>query len=175
MSEFERANLISWARQLALNGKLLVLVDPSILSLDGEQALLCITIALLCLQRSPAKRPTLKEIVGMLSGGAEPPHLPFEFSPSPAIQFLLQVPEKGSRTQNGENWEGQRRRGKCESGHAAASSSSNGTIEKLPDGLTETMVVAAEPNIVVIMAGDQSPTYLATPVPVPSTRYSEQV
>ncbi|PWA90900.1 protein kinase superfamily protein [Artemisia annua] len=83
MSEFERANLISWARQLARNGKLLDLVDPSIHSLDQEQALLCVTTALLCLQRSPAKRPTMTEIVGMLSGESEPPHLPFEFSPSP--------------------------------------------------------------------------------------------
>ncbi|GAB4844402.1 hypothetical protein Ancab_037766 [Ancistrocladus abbreviatus] len=83
MSEFERANLISWTRQLAYNGKLLDLIDPSIQSLDREQALLCITIALLCLQRSPSKRPNMKEIVEMLTGEAEPPHLPFEFSPSP--------------------------------------------------------------------------------------------
>ncbi|WCJ23104.1 Protein kinase superfamily protein [Euphorbia peplus] len=83
MSEFERANLISWARQLASNGKLLDLIDPSIHSLDKDQALLCITIALLCLQRSPVKRPSMKDIVGMLSGDGEPPHLPFEFSPSP--------------------------------------------------------------------------------------------
>ncbi|XP_050238499.1 receptor-like serine/threonine-protein kinase At2g45590 [Mercurialis annua] len=87
MSEFERANLISWARQLAYSGKLLDLVDPSIHSLDKDQALVCITIALLCLQRSPTKRPTMKEIVGMLSGETEPPHLPFEFSPSPPSKF----------------------------------------------------------------------------------------
>lgn len=87
MSEFERANLISWARQLAHNGKLLDLVDTSIQSLNREQALLCITIAVLCLQRSPGKRPTMKEIVGMLSGESEPPHLPFEFSPSPPSSF----------------------------------------------------------------------------------------
>lgn len=83
MSEFERANLISWARQLAHNGRLLDLVDTNIQSLDREQALLCITIALLCLQRSPSKRPSMKEIVEMLSGESEPPTLPFEFSPSP--------------------------------------------------------------------------------------------
>lgn len=83
MSEFERANLISWARQLAHNGRLMDLVDSSMHSLDRDQVLLCITIALLCLQRSPVKRPTMKEIVGMLSGQSEPPHLPFEFSPSP--------------------------------------------------------------------------------------------
>ncbi|KAH8488510.1 hypothetical protein H0E87_024252 [Populus deltoides] len=94
MSEFERANLISWARQLAYNGKLLDLLDPSILSLDKDQALLCITIGLLCLQRSPSKRPTMKEIVGMLSGEAEPPHLPFEFSPSPPSNFPFKSPRK---------------------------------------------------------------------------------
>ncbi|KAL4378962.1 hypothetical protein GQ457_02G000430 [Hibiscus cannabinus] len=88
MSEFERGNLISWAKQLACNGRLLELVDPCIHSLDKDQALLCITIALLCLQRSPSKRPTMKEIVEMLSGEAEPPHLPFEFSPSPPSKFM---------------------------------------------------------------------------------------
>ncbi|GLT51892.1 hypothetical protein SLA2020_252670 [Shorea laevis] len=94
MSEFERANLISWARQLAHNGRLLDLVDPSIHSLDRDQVLLCITIALLCLQRSPAKRPTMKEIVGMLSGESEPPHLPFEFSPSPPGNFRFKSRKK---------------------------------------------------------------------------------
>ncbi|KAK9910672.1 hypothetical protein M0R45_034626 [Rubus argutus] len=94
MSEFERANLISWARQLARNGKLLDLVDQSIHSLDKEEALLCITIALLCLQRTPGKRPTMKEIVGMLTGEAEPPHLPFEFSPSPPSNFPFKSRKK---------------------------------------------------------------------------------
>ncbi|KAL7593077.1 receptor-like serine/threonine-protein kinase At2g45590 [Lactuca sativa] len=94
MSEFERANLISWARQLARNGKLLDLVDPNIHSLDQEQALLCITTALLCLQRSPVKRPTMREIVGMLSGEAEPPHLPFEFSPSPPTNISFKSRRK---------------------------------------------------------------------------------
>lgn len=94
MAEFERANLISWARQLAQNGRLLDLLDSSIHSLNKEQALLCITIALLCLQRSPAKRPTMAEIVGMLSGEAEPPHLPFEFSPSPPSNFQFKSRKK---------------------------------------------------------------------------------
>ncbi|KAH1085935.1 hypothetical protein GYH30_017763 [Glycine max] len=94
ISEFERANLISWARQLAHNGRLLDLVDTSIHSLDKEQALLCITIALLCLQRSPGKRPSMKEVVGMLSGEAEPPHLPFEFSPSPPSNFPFKARKK---------------------------------------------------------------------------------
>ncbi|KFK37350.1 hypothetical protein AALP_AA4G245400 [Arabis alpina] len=94
MSEFERANLISWAKQLACNGKLLELVDKSIHSLVNEQAVLCITIALLCLQRSPVKRPSMKEIVQMLSGASEPPHLPFEFSPSPPMGFPFKSRKK---------------------------------------------------------------------------------
>ncbi|OMP08084.1 hypothetical protein CCACVL1_01163 [Corchorus capsularis] len=61
---------------------------------DKDQALLCITIALLCLQRSPSKRPNMKEIVEMLSGEAEPPHLPFEFSPSPPSNFLFKSRRK---------------------------------------------------------------------------------
>ncbi|XP_042485689.1 receptor-like serine/threonine-protein kinase At2g45590 [Macadamia integrifolia] len=94
MSEFERANLISWARHLARTGKLLDLVDPSIQSLDPEQALLCITIALICLQRSPVHRPSMKEVVAMLSGESEPPHLPFEFSPSPPSNFPFKSRKK---------------------------------------------------------------------------------
>ncbi|MCD7460786.1 hypothetical protein HAX54_044400 [Datura stramonium] len=74
MSEFERANLVSWARQLAHSGKLLDLVDPNIQLLDREQALLCITIALLSIYRDPPnKRPTMKEIVGMLCGDSSRP------------------------------------------------------------------------------------------------------
>ncbi|EXB52075.1 Receptor-like serine/threonine-protein kinase [Morus notabilis] len=94
MSEFERANLTSWARQLARNDRLLDLVDPALHSLDKEEALLCLTIALLCLQRTPSKRPSMKEIVGMLSGEAEPPHLPFEFSPSPPSNFPFKSRKK---------------------------------------------------------------------------------
>lgn len=85
MSEFKRANLVSWARHCARNGKLLELVDPSVELLvldDKEQALLCIKIALLCLLKSPNRRPSMKEIVGMLSGELEPPQLPPEYSQS---------------------------------------------------------------------------------------------
>ncbi|KAL3524207.1 hypothetical protein ACH5RR_017041 [Cinchona calisaya] len=87
MSEFQRANLLSWARHLARAGKLLDLVDRSVHSLDKEQALLCITVALLCLQKSPARRPSMKEVVGILSGDLESPKLPIEFSPSPPSRF----------------------------------------------------------------------------------------
>ncbi|KAK4431574.1 Receptor-like serine/threonine-protein kinase [Sesamum alatum] len=87
MSEFQRANLLSWARHLARAGKLLDLVDPSIQSFNKEQALLCITVALLCLQKSPSRRPSMKEVVGMLSGDLASPQLPVEFSPSPPSRF----------------------------------------------------------------------------------------
>ncbi|CAA2955797.1 receptor-like serine threonine- kinase At4g25390 [Olea europaea subsp. europaea] len=83
MSKFQQANLLSWARNLARTGKLLDLVDQNIQSLNKEQALLCITVALLCLQKSPARRPSMKEVVGMLSGDLKTPPLPIEFSPSP--------------------------------------------------------------------------------------------
>ncbi|KAL6006803.1 hypothetical protein ACLOJK_032298 [Asimina triloba] len=94
MSEFERANLISWARHLARSGKLLDLVDPALQNLDKEQALLCITVALLCLQRSPLQRPNIREIAAMLSGECEAPHLPVEFSPSPPSGFPFRSRKK---------------------------------------------------------------------------------
>lgn len=87
ISEYKSANLLSWARHLARAGKLLDLVDKSIQSLDQEQALLCITVALLCLQKIPARRPSMKEVVGMLTGELEPPQLPADLSPSPQSRF----------------------------------------------------------------------------------------
>lgn len=80
MSEFKRANLVSWARHCSRNGKLLELVDESVLCLDKEQAVLCIKIALVCLLKSPTRRPSMKEVVGMLSGKLEPPQLPIHYS-----------------------------------------------------------------------------------------------
>ncbi|TMW83758.1 hypothetical protein EJD97_000786 [Solanum chilense] len=94
MSEFQRANLLSWARHLARAGKLLDLVDQSVESLDKEQALLSITVALLCLQKSPARRPSMKEVVGMLSGDLEAPQLPVELSPSPPSRFPIKSHKK---------------------------------------------------------------------------------
>lgn len=94
MSEFQRANLLSWARHLSRAGKLLDLVDQSIHSLDKEQALLCITVALLCLQKSPARRPSMKEVVAILTREREPPPLPFEFSPSPPTRYPYKSQKK---------------------------------------------------------------------------------
>ncbi|KAL3341986.1 hypothetical protein AABB24_026151 [Solanum stoloniferum] len=94
MSEFQRANLLTWARHLARAGKLLDLVDQIVESLDKEQALLSITVALLCLQKSPARRPSMKEVVGMLSGDLEAPQLPVELSPSPPSRFPIKSHRK---------------------------------------------------------------------------------
>jgi serine/threonine protein kinase len=95
MSEFEKASLISWARHLAHVGRLLDLVDSALLDVNRDQALLCITVALLCIQRSPARRPSSQEVLEMLSGDGEPPHLPVEFSPSPPGGFPLRSRKKG--------------------------------------------------------------------------------
>ncbi|XP_051182214.1 receptor-like serine/threonine-protein kinase At2g45590 [Lolium perenne] len=95
MSEFEKASLISWARHLAHVGRLLDLVDSALLDVNRDQALLCITVALLCIQRSPARRPSSEEVLEMLSGEGEPPHLPVEFSPSPPGGFPLRSRKKG--------------------------------------------------------------------------------
>ncbi|GLJ55793.1 hypothetical protein SUGI_1198030 [Cryptomeria japonica] len=83
--ELERANLISWAKHLTRSGaNMLDLVDASLGGeFDKEQALLCIMVALLCLQRVPAARPSMTDVVKILSGEMELPPLPVEFSPSP--------------------------------------------------------------------------------------------
>ncbi|XP_010448441.1 PREDICTED: receptor-like serine/threonine-protein kinase At4g25390 [Camelina sativa] len=85
-SEIQRANLMSWARKLARRGKLVDLVDQKLQNLDQEQAVLCIKVALLCLQRFPVSRPSMKEVVGMLKGEVSLPELPTEFSPSPPFK-----------------------------------------------------------------------------------------
>ncbi|KAI9076701.1 hypothetical protein K1719_041341 [Acacia pycnantha] len=95
LSEFHKANLLSWARHCARNGKLLDLVDQSIKSLDKDQAVLCITVALLCLLKNPSRRPSMKEIVGMLSGELEPPQLPVEYSPSTPSRVRAKARKKG--------------------------------------------------------------------------------
>lgn len=94
MSEFEKASLISWARHLARASRLLDLVDPALHDVNYDEALLCITIALLCIQRSPARRPSSEEVLQMLSGKRELPNLPLEFSPSPPGGFPFKYPKK---------------------------------------------------------------------------------
>ncbi|KAJ1268041.1 hypothetical protein BS78_07G105600 [Paspalum vaginatum] len=85
--KLEKANLVSWCRQLARAGNVLDLMDAR---LDGgydkEQATLCIQLALLCLQRQPELRPDSTDIVKILDGEMELPPVPVEFSPSPRVR-----------------------------------------------------------------------------------------
>ncbi|XP_024011835.1 receptor-like serine/threonine-protein kinase At4g25390 [Eutrema salsugineum] len=93
----QRANLMSWARKLARRGRLGDLVDEKLRFLDQEQAVLCIKVALQCLQRSPVLRPSMKDVLGMLTGAMSPPELPTEFSPSPQAQFPFKTRRKQRR------------------------------------------------------------------------------
>ncbi|KAF8116755.1 hypothetical protein N665_0014s0019 [Sinapis alba] len=93
----QRANLMSWARKLARRGRLGDLVDEKLQFLDQEQAVLCIKVALQCLQRSPVSRPSMKDVLGMLTGAMSPPELPREFSPSPQSPFPFKTRRKQRR------------------------------------------------------------------------------
>ncbi|XP_017702293.1 putative receptor-like protein kinase At1g80870 [Phoenix dactylifera] len=87
--KLEKANLISWCRQLAQTGNILELVDEKLKdSYNKEQANLCVNLALLCLQRMPESRPDSGDIVKILKGEMELPVLPFECSPSPPAKLL---------------------------------------------------------------------------------------
>ncbi|XVE89009.1 hypothetical protein DITRI_Ditri19aG0115700 [Diplodiscus trichospermus] len=80
----EKANLISWCRQLAQSGNILELVDERLKDdYNKEQASLCINLALICLQKMPELRPDIGDIVRILKGEMDLPPIPFEFSPSP--------------------------------------------------------------------------------------------
>ncbi|MED6143554.1 hypothetical protein PIB30_007503 [Stylosanthes scabra] len=82
--KLEKANLISWCRQLAQAGNILELVDERLKQdYNKDQAGLCINLALACLQRIPELRPDIGDIVKILKGEMDLPPLPFEFSPSP--------------------------------------------------------------------------------------------
>ncbi|KAJ8553567.1 hypothetical protein K7X08_024245 [Anisodus acutangulus] len=82
--KLEKANLISWCKQLAQGGNVLELVDERLKDdYNKEQASRCINLALACLQKMPELRPDISDIVKILKGEMELPSLPFEFSPSP--------------------------------------------------------------------------------------------
>ena len=85
--KLEKANLVSWCRQLARAGNVLELMDER---LDGgydrDQATQCVQLALLCLQRQPELRPDSTDIVKILHGEMELPPAPVEFSPSPRVR-----------------------------------------------------------------------------------------
>ncbi|KAL2324467.1 hypothetical protein Fmac_023525 [Flemingia macrophylla] len=83
VSEFQRANLVAWARQCGRRGKLLEVVDESVECLDKGQATLCVTVALMCLLKSSSRRPSMKEVLRMLTGEIPTPQLPLHNSHSP--------------------------------------------------------------------------------------------
>ncbi|CAJ1977131.1 unnamed protein product [Sphenostylis stenocarpa] len=95
ISEFQRANLVSWARHCARRGKLLEVVDEGVEGLDQEQASLCVTVALTCLLKSPARRPSMKDVLGMLGGEVVPPQLPVEYSQHSRNAFPFKSRKEG--------------------------------------------------------------------------------
>ncbi|XP_038714380.1 putative receptor-like protein kinase At1g80870 isoform X2 [Tripterygium wilfordii] len=100
--KLEKANLISWCRQLAQSGNILDLVDERLKDeYNKEQASLCINLALACLQKMPELRPDIGDIVRILKGEMDIPALPFEFSPSPPSKLLSRSRRKQQKT-NGE-------------------------------------------------------------------------
>nr|CAD1840222.1 unnamed protein product [Ananas comosus var. bracteatus] len=86
--KLEKANLISWCRQLARHGNVLEIMDEKLKGeYDKEQATLCIHLALLCLNKMPELRPDGGEIVQILKGEMDLPVAPvLDFSPSPRAQ-----------------------------------------------------------------------------------------
>lgn len=93
--KLEKANLISWCKQLAQNGNILELVDEKLRGrYKKNQASLCINLALSCLQKLPELRPDIGDIVKILRGELDLPPLPFEFSPSPPSKALSRSRKK---------------------------------------------------------------------------------
>ncbi|KAL8137064.1 hypothetical protein V2J09_003065 [Rumex salicifolius] len=90
--KLEKANLISWSRQLAQSGSVLELVDEKLRgSYNKDQATLCINLALACLNRMPELRPDVGDIVRILKGEIDLPPLPFVLSPSPPCKLSSKV------------------------------------------------------------------------------------
>lgn len=86
--KLEKANLVSWCRQLAQSGNVLELVDERLKDLyNKEEAGLCINLALACLQKAPELRPDISEVVRILRGEMEISAAAFEFSPSPPAKI----------------------------------------------------------------------------------------
>ncbi|XP_057969094.1 putative receptor-like protein kinase At1g80870 [Malania oleifera] len=93
--KLEKANLISWCRNLAQTGNILDLVDERLKErYNKEQASLCINLALACLQKMPELRPDIGDTVKILKGDMDLPILPFEFSPSPPSKILSKSKRK---------------------------------------------------------------------------------
>ncbi|KAG7590763.1 Protein kinase domain [Arabidopsis suecica] len=86
--KLEKANLVSWCRQLAQSGNVLELVDEKLKDVyNKEEAGLCINLALACLQKAPELRPDVSEIVRILRGEMDISSTAYEFSPSPPAKF----------------------------------------------------------------------------------------
>ncbi|KAJ0438857.1 putative protein kinase RLK-Pelle-DLSV family [Helianthus annuus] len=64
--------LVDWVVSLKQKGSLMDLVDPRLDSdFNKNEALRMIEIAVLCINKSPAHRPTMSEVVNMLEGNIE--------------------------------------------------------------------------------------------------------
>ncbi|MCO5599305.1 hypothetical protein L7F22_053406 [Adiantum nelumboides] len=97
VKRFERANLITWARNLAYSGNVFDLVDDRLHgSYSRDQAQLCISLALLCIRRLPSARPSIASVVKSLLGEAPLPPLPIEFSPSPPSRLSAHQSPRGA-------------------------------------------------------------------------------
>ncbi|XP_061351524.1 putative receptor-like protein kinase At1g80870 [Gastrolobium bilobum] len=93
--KLEKANLISWCRQLARVGDILELVDERLKEdYNKDQASLCINLALTCLQKISELRPDIGDIVKILKGEMDLPPLPFELSPSPPSKLYRRTRRK---------------------------------------------------------------------------------
>ncbi|XP_077244469.1 putative LRR receptor-like serine/threonine-protein kinase At1g56130 isoform X1 [Tasmannia lanceolata] len=67
----EKIYLLEWAWYLHENNRELELVDPMLTEFNEGEAIRVIGVALLCTQASPALRPPMSRVVGMLSGDIE--------------------------------------------------------------------------------------------------------
>ncbi|KAK1375306.1 Protein kinase domain-containing protein [Heracleum sosnowskyi] len=59
--------LLEWARQLYQEGQLLEMVDPQLEGFPEDKVTRYIKIALFCTQATPSRRPTMSQVVDMLS------------------------------------------------------------------------------------------------------------
>ncbi|XP_076935153.1 putative LRR receptor-like serine/threonine-protein kinase At1g56140 [Bidens hawaiensis] len=65
--------LLPWAWTLYERNRHLELIDPSLSSFNEQEATRMIGLAILCVQTSPALRPTMSRVITMLSGDIEIP------------------------------------------------------------------------------------------------------
>ncbi|KAM7472828.1 hypothetical protein LguiA_011011 [Lonicera macranthoides] len=68
-----KRTITEWAEPLILKGRFKDLADPKLRgNFDENQLKMAINVAALCVQSEPDKRPTMKEVVGLLKGYNEP-------------------------------------------------------------------------------------------------------